>query len=345
MIDYNELYDKILRLKPSLKSFIENVKNIAPMEKHEYSKLKYANNDYEKRRLFEISLPFAIYLAFKQSRIYNLDIEDAIGAAYLGLAVAIDDFNPFIFYFWGGKSVKYKKFYSFKLYLSKVISKYIKQERNEQYERYGIISDVLEIENQEYIKLDDFSKLLIDSVQSTHDISDSLYKKELTDVVNQQLDNLLPNEALTLRMKYGFVGSPQIFEQIGKELWVTRQRASQLHKKALEKLRKSENIKVLREIYYGEPHEIREEKTIDLINELVRGNGFIKIKESNQSYDSSELSILCADEPYSTINETLDIELYKNQIKRAKSKRTNKIKRTTRNNWRIRKQKIIWSLL
>lgn len=44
-------------------------------------------------------------------------------------------------------------------------------------------------------------------------------------------------------------------------------------------------------------------------------------------------------------NETLDIELYKNQIKRAKSKRTDKIKRTTRNNWRIRKQKIIWSLL
>ena len=94
MVDYDLVYSKVIHLCPSLRPFMKCIQEIPPMQKNEYNQLRdqYRHSDVSaKKRIMEIYLHVAIYIALKQSEIYDLDIEDAIGDACVGLATAVDE--------------------------------------------------------------------------------------------------------------------------------------------------------------------------------------------------------------------------------------------------------------
>ena len=80
---------------------------------------------------------------------------------------------------------------------------------------------------------------------SPYEYAENSYK---TDVINKALDELLPREALVIRLRYGLTdGRCHKLDEIGRELNVTRERIRQIESTALNKLKKMDSIKALRE--------------------------------------------------------------------------------------------------
>ncbi len=80
---------------------------------------------------------------------------------------------------------------------------------------------------------------------SPYDYAENSYK---TDIINEALDQLLPREALVIRLRYGLIdGKCHKLDEIGRELNVTRERIRQIESTALNKLKKMDSIKALRD--------------------------------------------------------------------------------------------------
>jgi RNA polymerase primary sigma factor len=72
--------------------------------------------------------------------------------------------------------------------------------------------------------------------------------RDLKDKVQAALQTLPPRQRLVLRMRFGIgFRSPQVLEDIGKVLHLTRERIRQLQVEALERLRKAETTRPLRD--------------------------------------------------------------------------------------------------
>ena len=95
--DYDEVFDKVIKLDVSLEPFISAVRNIKPPQLHEVSQLKYQvqeGNEHARNRMIEMHLRNAVRLALQRSEAYDLDIVDALGYAYIGLIKAVDKYEP-----------------------------------------------------------------------------------------------------------------------------------------------------------------------------------------------------------------------------------------------------------
>lgn len=95
--DYDLVYNRIVELNPSLTSFVEAVRNITPPQRHEIQKLKYQvveGNRFARTRMIEMHLRVAFRIALQRSETYDIDIEDAIELACIGLIMAVDKYDP-----------------------------------------------------------------------------------------------------------------------------------------------------------------------------------------------------------------------------------------------------------
>lgn len=95
--DYDAVYSRIIELSPSLEPFVNKVKNIVPPQRQEIKQLKYQivdGNEYARTRMIEMHLRIALRIALQRSETYDMDIEDAIGYAYIGLIIAVDKYDP-----------------------------------------------------------------------------------------------------------------------------------------------------------------------------------------------------------------------------------------------------------
>lgn len=95
--DYDAVYDRIITLCPSLGSFVSAIKSIPPPQRGEIKQLKYQivdGNTYARNRMIEMHLRLALRIALQRAETYEMDIEDAIGYACLGLITAVDKFDP-----------------------------------------------------------------------------------------------------------------------------------------------------------------------------------------------------------------------------------------------------------
>lgn len=95
--DYECVYDRIIELDESLKEFVERVRNIKPPQWKEFSQLKYQvteGNQYARARMIEMHLRIALRIALQRVESYDMDIQDAIGEACIGLVIAVDKYNP-----------------------------------------------------------------------------------------------------------------------------------------------------------------------------------------------------------------------------------------------------------
>lgn len=338
-IDYNTEYDEIVRLCPSLKSFISYIKDIPPMQKNEYKKLQYDlyhyGSLYSKNRMIDIFLHVAVHIAFKQAVIYDIDIENAIGSACVGLIMSTDKCwqydNASTFRSYASKvilqnilyeqvtqrsvyypipqKIEYSKIYPdlkyngciecSKLFQCKIAKKIVidKLKCDEKNifkillmttcdERYGTIIDLLKMENQENKTTDNLSISFLNNIEDIDTGYEMLCKKERIQIINQLLDKLSPKEARVIRMKYGLnYYSERKFEDISREFNVTSARIRQIHKDALYKLRRNPNIQILGSLYYDEFKENINEKSIDLIDELIKGH--ISVEEEKITHSEN----------------------------------------------------------
>lgn len=95
--DYEAVYNRIVELSPSLEPFVNSVRSIIPPQRHEIKQLKYQivdGNEYARTRMIEMHLRIALRVALQRAEAYDMDIEDAIGYACIGLTIAVDKYDP-----------------------------------------------------------------------------------------------------------------------------------------------------------------------------------------------------------------------------------------------------------
>jgi RNA polymerase primary sigma factor len=95
--DYEYVYDKIIEMDDTLRDFVNEVRNIKPPQWKEFSQLKYQvteGNFHARERMIEMHLRIALRIALQRTETYDMDIQDAIGEACIGLVMAVDKYNP-----------------------------------------------------------------------------------------------------------------------------------------------------------------------------------------------------------------------------------------------------------
>lgn len=95
-IDYNELYNKIIKKEPNLAFLVNYIKKIQPPQQHEVERLLpqiKSGNQYARKRLFEMNMRAVLRHAYQKSKEYHLSLEDTIQNAMIGLNIAIDRFD------------------------------------------------------------------------------------------------------------------------------------------------------------------------------------------------------------------------------------------------------------
>ena len=95
--DYESVYDRIIELDESLRDFVTEVRNIKPPQWREFSQLKYQvteGNIHARERMIEMHLRIALRIALQRAEAYDMDIQDAVGEACIGLVTAVDKYDP-----------------------------------------------------------------------------------------------------------------------------------------------------------------------------------------------------------------------------------------------------------
>jgi len=96
----------------------------------------------------------------------------------------------------------------------------------------------------------------------TIDPDEELCKAQLAEHVREMLDTLTPRESKVLRMRFGIeLDADHTLEEVGKALYVTKERIRQIEAKALRKMKRPERSEILRQIWRPEDYyETTEEK-------------------------------------------------------------------------------------
>ena len=95
--DYDAVFDRVLELEPSLKPFIEDVKQIRPPQFRELSGIIFQakeGNEYARNRIIEMHLRMAVRIGLQRAEQYDVNVADCIGDACVGLIIAVDRYDP-----------------------------------------------------------------------------------------------------------------------------------------------------------------------------------------------------------------------------------------------------------
>lgn len=95
--DYDQVYDQIIELDPSLEELVTQVRNIIPPQRREFGTLIYLakeGNTHARSRIIEMHLRVALKIALQSAVAYDQDIAETISDACIGLIQAVDKFNP-----------------------------------------------------------------------------------------------------------------------------------------------------------------------------------------------------------------------------------------------------------
>lgn len=95
--DYEVIYSRITELDGSLEPLIAEIRNIKPPQRKEFSQLRYQmleGNQHARERMIEMYLRIALKIALQRVETYDMDIQDAVSEACIGLVMAVDKYNP-----------------------------------------------------------------------------------------------------------------------------------------------------------------------------------------------------------------------------------------------------------
>ena len=95
--DYEAVFDRIVKLEPSLSLFIDAVRMIKPPQYKEMADIAYQakeGNEYAKNRIVEMHLRMALRIGLQRAEQYDAELVDCIGDACIGLIIAADKYDP-----------------------------------------------------------------------------------------------------------------------------------------------------------------------------------------------------------------------------------------------------------
>lgn len=96
-VDYEAIYQEIVRLDPSQEQFVNEVRSIRPPQFREVSQLKYLvqeKNSHARQRMIEMHLRIALRLALQRAKQFDMEIADVLDTAIIGLITAVDRYEP-----------------------------------------------------------------------------------------------------------------------------------------------------------------------------------------------------------------------------------------------------------
>ena len=96
-IDYELDYAEVIEMCPDLEPLIDDVRGIKPPQRGEVARLKYQvkeGNIHARNRMVEMYMRLAIRLALQRAKAFDLDIEETLGDAFVGLLNAVDKYDP-----------------------------------------------------------------------------------------------------------------------------------------------------------------------------------------------------------------------------------------------------------
>ncbi len=96
-IDYDAIYNEIIRIDPDQKEFVNEVRSIVPPQYREVSQLKYLvkeGNEHARQRMIEMHLRHALRLALQRAKQFDMEFADMIDNAVIGLIIAVDRYDP-----------------------------------------------------------------------------------------------------------------------------------------------------------------------------------------------------------------------------------------------------------
>lgn len=95
--DYDEIYKKAAKLSPESKNVLDVIKSILPPRRGKFNTLKYQlveGNPYARQRVIEMYLRVAVRIAISFTEKYDMLFEDTFSLACIGLATAVDKYDP-----------------------------------------------------------------------------------------------------------------------------------------------------------------------------------------------------------------------------------------------------------
>ena len=168
-IDYDIIFNEVLRTSPELANLINYIRNIKPSQHREWQILipqAQNSNQYAQNRLFEMYLRVAFYYALRFYKTINLELDDIVQECMIGLFKAIRDF----------RKEKHTSFFSFlQLCINRQVFTMIKtftRKKHEPLNSYISLNEILEKSEMNYSLFNNISCLKI------IDVEDFVIRKE-----------------------------------------------------------------------------------------------------------------------------------------------------------------------
>ncbi|MEI3533974.1 MAG: sigma-70 family RNA polymerase sigma factor [Alphaproteobacteria bacterium] len=265
-----------------LASFIKYYESVDQLAENEWLiLLKQARqgNEWARKRLFDTSMQKIIKQLYGLSKKYDVDFEDALQDATLGIFYAIDSFDetetssfPSYLHLAVNSRIKREFLFSnnpvitfpvqmmnnfFKVYT--IVKEHTCAECN-----YGknkllcinlkeILKEKLETEEEVNELLRYFQPIediWEDTLISESDLSDIVLERQIVKYVHSILPALTPKEDMVIKMRFGIPnGKEYTLEEVGNRFHITRERARQIEAKALAKLKHPSHRKRIKEFF------------------------------------------------------------------------------------------------
>lgn len=287
-LDYSVVYGKILEKAPGLKILIDYVNDIQPAQWGETDKLvKKAQSGDQKawQRLFDTQLRVALKSGLWASERYNVDLEDAIQEAIIGLIIAIDKYE----YAPDAKFGRYAPMWMRQnmmralpiaeevcrlpahflmkfipivdwirehehlieldyMYYREAIKKICECFQCNQHIAAQYLGLALPTESIEtLVQMEDIK--LSDNGRSAFLMEQQVEFFELRTLLEEAISSLKERNSEIIRKRFGFDSHEMTLEEIGLEYGLTRERIRQIEAKALQRIQKSKVIMAKIESY------------------------------------------------------------------------------------------------
>ena len=286
-IDYEQTFSEAIEMAPGIKALIESIRSIMPPQRGEVGRLKYQvreGNTHARKRMIEMYLRIAVRIAVSRAKVYNLDLEETVGDAFIGLMIAVDKYDPdhsgpFVSFasLWIYQNISreqstcnpnmyfpvHRKELFFTMYpllkargcvdcdqilqCEKVIDMICEKGKCERDQACDIITASLPC-----LSLDKLAEADVDDDHYFYTDDEMIEKVESsvrTEAVHKMLSILRARDREILSDRYGLRdGTEKTLEQVGQKHNLTRERIRQIEIKALRKLRANRSLRYVRNL-------------------------------------------------------------------------------------------------
>jgi RNA polymerase primary sigma factor len=277
--DYDKTYNEITKKDKSFSYIVNYVKKIKPPQMYEFENLflrSKGDNFYARNRIIEMNLRLALRHALYFHKKYTLELDEAIGYAFIGLILGYEkyDTNKMLKFqnhiqWWirqslyrevsiGNKYIRYPAHLRNKLFIISGLfhnksEDYLSKNRNNliiniKRKLSCSTKDAMFYYNcyLNYLPLDTIEKnegisLNYDLIKDLDEsITNSLLKKQINNIIS----TLPSREQIVIESHFGLNGyKAQTLDELGNKLGITKERVRQIENKALERLRHSNILK------------------------------------------------------------------------------------------------------